>query len=473
MLFVLVLVALVVVAIAAGNASARKSSPPAATTEGANNGVWFCPGLPAAIQHDAGWLTVANLGTEVADVAVTDLPDTGDVTHTSFAVAPQSTLVRRRIAFGPPGALTVESFGGQVVVEEGADATHAVAAAPCASAAGAHAYFAAGTTPRGVQQTLAIENPYASDAKVDVTLRTASGARRPDRLHALDVPRRSRTLVSLDSIAVREGRVAVQVDATLGAVAVTQTLAFGPETGTPGVTTALGALAPSDHWDFAGDVSAAPVASVIAVANVGSDDAQVDVQGIVDGKNVNAVAPVAMTVPQDTVGWLQVGGCPAGAATKGASPCLAVPAGVSAAIAIDAEQHVPIVAESLSRFDTTGTHGVEGLLGGTAPARTWVFPRARVGGTTATTTLSITNPGATPAVVSVALVHGGRRDNPKALQQVTVRPGTRVTLSVLGGKGVAFRGEAAMVVGSTQPVFAEQVVVATDDLFRSGGIAIG
>ena len=40
-----------------------------------------------------------------------------------------------------------------------------------------HWYFGAGTTPRGVQQCLVIDNPYASDAKVDVTLRTSAGVR--------------------------------------------------------------------------------------------------------------------------------------------------------------------------------------------------------------------------------------------------------------------------------------------------------
>src|SRR5207302_2436415 len=112
--------------------------------------------------------------------------------------------------------------------------------------------FAAGSTPRGVQQWLVIDNPYASDARVDVTLRTSDGVLRPEPIQGLDIYRRSRALVPIHELAVRKARVAVEVDATLGSVVAAQTLVYTATAGTPGVTTSIGAPASAGEWTFAG-----------------------------------------------------------------------------------------------------------------------------------------------------------------------------------------------------------------------------
>ena len=115
---------------------------------------------------------------------------------------------------------------------------------PCATTAATDWYFAAGTTVRGVTQWLVLENPFAADARVDVTLRTDAGLQELPSLTGLDVPGRSRVVIPIHDEAVRRGRVSrSQVHATVGRVVASQTIAVhGGAAGAPGVATSIGAV---------------------------------------------------------------------------------------------------------------------------------------------------------------------------------------------------------------------------------------
>ena len=137
-----------------------------------------------------------------------------------------------------------------------------------------------------------IDNPYASDAKVDVTLRTSSGVRRPDALQGLDIARRSRDVIAIHDIAVRQDRVAVEVDAEVGSVVAAQTLVYTAAAGTPGVAT-VDRLAASPRPTGRSPGGVAPTRRrprCVAIANVGDDDAQVDVQATAEASK-QALAP--------------------------------------------------------------------------------------------------------------------------------------------------------------------------------------
>src|SRR5436190_8663965 len=95
------------------------------------------------------------------------------------------------------GPLVVEPFSSEIVVSAGLETGDALTAVPCASTAGTNWYFAAGTTVRGVSQWLVLEDPFAADARVDVTLRTETGLQLLPSLSGLDVPRRSRGVIPI------------------------------------------------------------------------------------------------------------------------------------------------------------------------------------------------------------------------------------------------------------------------------------
>jgi hypothetical protein len=481
LLFVVVLGALLVGALAAGRASnPSPAAAPAAASVAANAAVltgsspaWFCPGLPPVLPHAAGRVTFANIGNVAADVVVTDLTDAGRTTHVPLTVAANTVVTKPRDQLGGPGALTVETFGGRIAVEEGIEGPGAVETTPCATQSAPHWYFAAGTTPRGVQQWLVIDNPYASDAKVDVTLRTSSGVRKPEALQSLDVARRSREVVAIHDTAVRQDRVAVEVDVEVGAVVASQAIVYTSDAGTPGVALGLGSPVSGPDWTFAGAIGHAGSTAVVAIANVGDDSAQVDVQATANSTK-RTLNPVTLSVAQDDVVWVQLGHCTPGSVGVGkpAQACISVPDDVAYSLDIRSEQDVPVVAQTLTHFDDSpSVVGVVTALGGLQPARSWVFARSGVGAERSTT-LSFFNPGAAPAAVAIAYVHEGVVGHPRTVQKLTVPPGRGITVSVVGGRKPPTR-EAALLIDAGQPVYVERLIVATDEASSSLGVVLG
>jgi hypothetical protein len=473
-LFVLLLGALVAGALAAGRASSApppkplsaKVAPSAAVLTESST-VWFCPGLPASLPHASGRVTFANIGAATAEVVVTDLADNGSASHVTVEVRADSVVTKRRDQLGGPGALTVETFGGRVLVEEGIEDPRFTDTVPCATQSSPHWYFAAGTTPRGVQQWLVIDNPYASDAKVDVTLRTSTGLHRPAALQSLDIARRSREVIAIHDIAVRVDRVAVAVDAQVGTVVAAQALVYTPAAGTPGVALSLGSPAAAADWTFTGGVAQPGSTAVVAIVNVGRDAAQVDVQATAESSK-QTLAPTNLTVAQDDVAWVQLGQC---AAIPGKA-CVNIPAGVRYSLDVRSDQNVSIVAQTLTRFENApAIVGTVTSPGAFAPARGWAFARNRVSGERATT-LSLFNPAAAAAVVDVGLVHDGRLERARVLQHITVPPGRAVTVTVVGGRNPS-KPDAALTINASEPIFVERSIIAGGEAASSVGIVVG
>jgi hypothetical protein len=470
-LFVGVIIVVIVGAIFAGNASASRPPAVPATDAAAavppslgSSTVWFCPGLPPSIPAGDLRLTFSNIGTEPADIVATVLPDKGKPTQQTFTIAPSTVLTKQRDALGPPGALTTETFGGMVVVEEGVDGNAGTDMTPCATQTATDWHFAAGSTLRGVQMWLVVDDPYASDAKIDVTLRTSEGVRRPDDLQGLDVARHTRAVIAIHDYAVRDDRVAVEVHAEMGRVVAGQTIVYTSEAGTPGVATTVGTPAASDHWMFAGGEVVTGSSSWVAIVNDGTDDAQVSIQAF--SANYKPVAPVTVAVGQDDVEWVQLGNCNAGATN-----CVPVPEGASYGLDVRADGGVPIVAQTLTRYsDQADVGGATTAIGVTEPVAKWAFATSFVYGERVST-LAFVNPFAQSVHVSVARVHDGNVGHPASFQSIAVPPGKRVSLSVVEDKTVK-DGDAALLVDATGPIVVERTMVGADDVSRSPGIRL-
>jgi uncharacterized protein DUF5719 len=473
--FIVALVVLVVAGLAIGNgsdAAPKQAAVPAAGTNAAalasSNTVWFCPGAPAkAYPASAGRVTLSNIGDTAAEVEVTDLADNGKPTHAHFGVPARSVVTRTRDAFGGPGALTIETFGGRVLVEEGTAAAKAFESTTCATRTSPHWYFAAGSTPRGVQQWLVITNPYASDAKVDVTMRTSSGVRKPEELQSMDVSRRSRTVVAVHDYAVRQDRVAVEVDAEIGSVVASQISVFTSDAGSPGVAQTIGSPAPASEWILPGGLARPGATTYVAIANVGNDTAQVDVQPT-DERRKATLSPVILTVPQDAVVWVSLGKC-SGPAAKS---CVTIPDNTQYVLDVRAEQNMSIVAQTFSRFDlATGGFGTTTALGAITPARSYAFGRAAPPGSVSTT-ISVFNPGAIAAAVDLSTTSGGTVDH-AGLQHVVIAPGGQQTLTLPLGTRRRAVPDAAVTLTSSQPVFVERTIVVADEASMAAGVVGG
>jgi hypothetical protein len=463
-LFVMVLLAMLLIATAVGNADTNPREPATETVSAAEvraldaQHIWFCPGLPPGrrVPADQTLVTFSNTSAQPADVVVTLSPDEGKPTTSTFEIAPFTVVTRDRPSLGPAGGLTVETFGGSAVVEEGIDGANGIDISPCATRSGTEWQFAAGTTPRGVQQWLVVLNPYASDAKIDVTIRTNNGVRRPDQLQAFDVPRHTRRVIPIHDAAVREDRVAVEVIARAGRVVAAQTLVFTSDIGTPAIAHAIGSPGASDRWTFAAGSRITGVSTWVAVANVGDDETQVDVQAMPEDNQ--PVTPASITVPQDDVVWVQLGRC-----GENVTNCVPIPDGVRYALTVSADRETPIVAQMLERQDGAATS-----FGPRDPAPTWLFGLHRVS-TEQESTLAFFNPFAVEVTVDVTMIHDGVEERPEQLQGVVVAPGRRATVGVAGRKS---EGEWAIVVRASGPIGVERDMYGAADASRSVGVRV-
>ncbi|HTD50186.1 MAG TPA: DUF5719 family protein [Acidimicrobiia bacterium] len=486
-LILAVVVAALVAGLVAGRSHVSSVGPPVVPVDasqrpnvGALSTAWYCPGLPASFPTADQTLTLSNVGPVDADAVVTVQPDNGaapivrlvTVPHDSVRTFDRASLAelsappsRAAVATGaslPPGPVIVEPFSPDVVVEAGAETANELDPVPCATTPATDWYFAAGTTVRGVSQWLILDDPYSTDARVDVTLRTDTGLQQLPGLQGIDVPGRSRVVVALHDQDVRQARVAVQVHADVGRVVAAQTLQFQAASGPSGLATSIGALAPSSQWRFTDGHTVAGASQWVAITDLSPLGVQVDVQAIVASRSI--VSPVVLSVPTGVVSWVQIGGC-----THLQTDCLAVPANTTFGLEAQADGNAPIVAQTLSRFGTArDALGATTSMGSTVPARSWVVARTRVIDERSTS-ISIMNNGISAAHVSVKVVSGGTVDRPPAFAAVTIAPNARDGLPA-DLAGTNNRQDAAVVISSDVPVFVESTISAQRDATRAPGI---
>lgn len=482
---------------------ASRTVAPVDATQRSNLGAlttaWYCPGLPETFPTWYQTITLSNLGSDDAQAVVTIHPDNGSDPIVRRVTVPAETVrsfdrgtllettraalagttgtgapagnasgkttgkaAKRAPGHLPPGPVVVEPFSPDIVVSAGIETNTALDVVPCATSASNHWYFAAGETVRGVKQWLVLDDPFSSDARVDITLRTDSGLQLLPALQGVDVPGRSRVVIPIQDSAVRQPRVAVEVHAVVGQVVASQTLEYDVASGTPGIATALGALAPSSHWWFTDGVTLAGASQWVAVTDIGPIQANFDVQAFIGGNAI--LSPVVARVDSGGVVWVQIGGC-----AKGSTSCLQVPANTGYELEVSADGGVPIVAQTLSRFTTSQTAlGASTSIGSTVPARRWVIARTRAS-TERSTSISVMNPNLGAAHVSVDIVHDGVVDRPDDVQHLALAPSARLVLPAETG-GASRQHDAAVVITADAPIYAESTIYTAHDVTRSAGI---
>jgi hypothetical protein len=359
----------------------------------------------------------------------------------------------------PSGPLVVEPMSADVVVQAGLESDVLLDQVNCATAASTDWYFAAGTTVRGVSQWLILDNPFSTDARVDVAVRSEAGLRLLPDLQGMDVSGRSRVIVPIHDQAVRQERVAVEVHANIGKVVAAQTLQFDRASGGPtGVASTLGALAPATRWWFTDGHTSQGASQWVALTDLGPLDARVDVQALIGSDAI--VQPVQVSVPANGVVWVRIGNC------QGSDgECLHVPANRGYQLVV-ADVGVPIVAQTLSRFGgDTGSQGVTTSIGSTAPADRWVVARTHARNDQSTS-ISATVPGLHAAHVSIDVVYSGRVEHPRALENVTIQPSARYVVP----ESALPERDAVLVLASDEPIVVESTIYAAQEATRGPGI---
>ncbi|HMC69785.1 MAG TPA: DUF5719 family protein, partial [Mycobacteriales bacterium] len=304
---IIAFLAVVVVAAVAFSVSGRgstSSTAPAAAAVAASippadaqSSAWYCAAGTAAPGGNADeTVFVANLGTRPLRANVVVMADANNARSRRVDV-PARTRIAVRVfdvaAVANPGVV-VESVGGPVVVEHEIRNGVQVATGPCARQAASNWYVPVGTTIKGAQQWLALFDPFADDAIVDVTFLTDGGPQAPQALQGLVVPRRTKVVVPVHESVQRQTIVATQVRTRIGRVVAEQSQQFDGTGGRAGITLALGAPGEAVDWVLpAGLLVTGPDA--VMVANYEATPATVNIDVVLDGEA--KLTPVTVDVP--------------------------------------------------------------------------------------------------------------------------------------------------------------------------------
>lgn len=236
---------------------------------------WYCPGaIVAGPAGDADRLSntiiVTNPGDDV-DGVLTVFPAVADGAGGSVASDPFETTVsvdsgaqqyidlgdvidRRSVQPAAAGeifaAALLEFSSPGVVVEHRQRTPLGADSGPCASQPSNEWFFASGTTTSGVQELVAVLNPFQTNAVLDITFVHDEGLRAPGAYDKMVVPARSMIVLDVGLENTVRAQSAMSVVARSGRVIVERMQQFGNDNGPTGFSTALGVTEPAIQWFF-------------------------------------------------------------------------------------------------------------------------------------------------------------------------------------------------------------------------------
>lgn len=397
---------------------------------------WYCAEGTSAPNGRADELVyIANVGGAAASARVTVMA--GDASNTVPLDVPAHTMVPVRVAdvlaHAEPGVL-VEATGGEVVVSHGLTGNSDVAIGPCASSPAPDWHFAAGNTGRGAQLWLALFNPTADDAIVDLTFATDSGPVAPESYQGIVVPRTSRVSIPVHEAAARRLVVGTQVHARRGQVVAEQSLTLDGTDGRRGLAVSLGAPRLAEAWELPTGLLAPGRGQQVVVANPGEESAEVTVQIRLDA--AAEIAPQEVTVGPGTAVNVDLG---------------PVPTGVGFSSRIESTR--PVALETIASTVAPNAPPIRGLasaVGQPAAARRWVLVPAR-SSEQANDFVAVVNPGRRAVRLTARAVGDGQQRDLEDLPEVPA--GTRVVLD-LGRLGVPVG--TALVIRADGPVVVDR-----------------
>jgi hypothetical protein len=340
---------------------------------------------------------------------------------------------------GLPAGSNSSSFvfaGGGVVASQVVGGPNGWSTAPCASQASPEWAFAGGSTSAGNALTLSLFNPASSDAAVNVTFVTSSGAFAPQAYQGLTIPAGQMVTENVGDFVQNAPAIAALVTAQSGTLVSTefQQWSSGP---TGGVSLRLGSPALATNWRFAQTTTTTTSGSAVNFYLANPTTSPVS-------------AVISLNLPSVSVFPRRLVVAPLSVSVFDASGTPGVPQQVPYSVSVAAS--APIVVGRSVQASTSANPPAWGSSSGTVTiAHGWLVPGPGVTnapGTAGATieSLAVANPGTSPARVTVTVL-GGKR--PVAM--FTVAPHE---VTVLGAKQVG--GLSVLSVSSTQPVNVEE-----------------
>jgi hypothetical protein len=335
---------------------------------------------------------------------------------------------------GPSDASSFVFAGGGVVASQVVGGPGGWSTAPCASRTSPQWAFAGGSTAGANTLTLALSDPTATEAVVDISFVTASGVITPQAYQGLVVPAGQLAVENVGQFVQGASDIATVVTAESGALVGAEFQQWSSGSGS-GVSLRLGAPALSTTWRFAQTSSGPGSAVDFDLANPGRSPATATLSFSLSS---GSVVPRRVSVPPSSIVDFSASG------TSG------LPQQVPYSLTIDSS--APIVVGRSVEAANGSPAPVWGSSSGTVTAaRRWVVPGPGIAsqpGTAGATveSLAVANPSGSAAMVTVTGLQGGR---PVATFAVA-----HDGVAVLGPKLVG--GLSVFSITSSQPVTVEE-----------------
>ncbi len=352
------------------------------------------------------------------------------------------------LAIAEPGVL-VEVAGGRAIVTHSVGGFNDSGYGPCARDASPVWHFAAGTTVKGAQLFLALFNPFADDAIVDIDFLTSSGPLAPDELQGFVVPAHSRVTVPVQDQARRTDLVSTEVRSRRGRVVAEQSQTLDGTDGRRGYGLSLGTPQLARHWEFASATVSAGRTETMVVANPATVPSTATIRTRLDG---GVLEPETVNLPAQTAVAVDLG--------------RRVPPGAGFSVAVTSR--LPFVAESFVSVQAPKPSvfkGIATMIGTSRFARRWVDVPARDG--SSQDSIVVLNPGVGSLSFRLSVTRAKKTTVPPSTARVTLAAGKRkvIDLGVLKVPSDAF-----VTVESSGPVVVERESAAMPGITIAGAV---
>ena len=445
--------AVVAVVVVAVGVSIVSSAFPAPTAPAAPSSFDAVPVPPAGSYSSSAFCAAGTGNAASTTIFLTNsTPEVVSGVMTSVGPSPgggSSSTVSRRVAVpalgsaavnpavGLPQGSTASSFvfvGGGVVADQAVSGPGGWSMAPCASQTASQWYFAGGSTRAGNTMTLALFDPAAPEAVVNVSFVTSSGVISPQAYQGLVVAPGQLVVENVGDFVQNVADVATVVTAQSGFL-VSSEFQQSSQGAAAGLALRLGSPALSTVWRFA-QTTTRPGGTVdFVLANPGASAATATVSV---GLSAASVVPRRVVIP------------PLSIVVFAASGTTGLPQQIPFSVTVTSSAPMVVGREVLAAAGSPAPQW--GSSSGTVTAATrWLVPGPgvpHVPGTdhAAVTSLAVADPGPSAARVEVTTLGG---DRPVAV--FTVAPDQ---VTVLGPKLLG--GLAPLSVVSSQPVNVEE-----------------
>ncbi len=395
------------------------------------------PRTPAVAADERVYIANIDRGVAHARISVMQGPEAAPKVTTIDVKG--KTLASFRVAdilpIAEPGVL-VEVTGARAVVTHSVTGNGDDGVGPCARDAAPEWHFAAGTTAKGALLNLALFNPFADDAIVDIDFLTQAGPLAPEDLQGFVVPGHSRVTVPVHDNARRDDLVATEVTARRGRVIAEQTQLLDGTDGRQGLALSLGAPRLSKRWEFASGGVVSGRTQTMVIANAAAEPTTAIVRTRLDG---GALEPESVSIPGGTAIAVDLGS--------------RVPPGVGFSAVV--EGRIPLVAESFVAVRApvpAAERGIATEIGSPHPARSWIDVPAR---STAGSqdSVAVLNPGRAAVTFRLRVIRAGEVLTPPKTARVRVAAGKR---SVVDLATLRVPADAFIVIDASGPVVVDR-----------------